>query len=125
MRTTTTEDFDYNKFHILKDTPCSLIDLKIVEMSRTGIGALIKIDMNSDNDQKIYLEDWVDLGLVFPLRKHFTVPHNTDLEEYRKEHMDKEDKRLIDSWKVLINEGEKVRVIKIITTRLSSDKFGL
>jgi hypothetical protein len=71
------------------------------------------------------LEDWVDLGLVFPLRNHFTVPHNTDPEEYRKEHMDKEDKRLIDAWKALINEGEKARVIKIITTRLSSDKFGL
>ena len=125
MRTTVTEDFDYNKLHVLKDTPCSLTDLKIVEMSRTGIGALIKIDVNVDNDQKIYLEDWVDLGLVFPLRNHFTVPHNTDPEEYRKEHMDKEDKRLIDSWKALIENGEKDKVIKIITTRLSSEKFGL
>lgn len=126
MKAIITEDFDYNKLHIMKDTPCLLKDLKIVNMARTGIGALVQIHYEKEgSEQKTYVEDWIDLGLVFPFKSNFTVPHGTDPVAYRNENMDKEDKRLVDSWKALIENGEKDKVIKIISTRLSSEKFGL
>ena len=128
-----TEDFDYEKITIAKDTPCELLDLKIVNYARTGIGALIRINLDksaaSDPQpkwvNKAYIEDWVDLALIFPLKNHFTVPHGVEPEEYRVEHMDKEDKKLIDSFKDMIINGEKEKVIKSISTRLASSKFGL
>jgi hypothetical protein len=126
MKIFITEDFDFDKFTISKGSPCTVKDIKLVDHARTGIGVLVEFEASKPGAEgKILIEDWIDLGLVFPLKNHFTVPHGVQPNEYREKNLEKEDKNIIDTWKDMISMDSKSKVLKSIETRLTSSKFGI
>ena len=122
MKTNVLEEFYYNSEKIEKDTLTEILDVK-EGFSRTGV--LVKLSIETEKET---IEDWMDVGIIFPLNKPFVLPRETtvhDIEEKRKEIIDDKDDKLFENWKSLIKNGEKEKVIKHIYTKLNSDKFGL
>jgi hypothetical protein len=120
----TVEDFYYNGDKVEKGSILSLIDVK-VGFCRSGI--LAKVEIESEDEGK-QISDWIDLGMVLPMKQSTSLPNKTDynsIESIREKLLDKDDLSLYESWKALINEGEAQKVIKYIVARLTSDKFGL
>jgi hypothetical protein len=120
----TVEDFYYNGDKVEKGSNLSLIDVK-VGFCRSGI--LAKVEIESEDEGK-QISDWIDLGMVLPMKQSASLPNKTDynsIESIREKLLDKDDLSLYESWKALINEGETQKVIKYIVARLTSDKFGL
>lgn len=117
------EDFYYNGEKIEKGTTISILNVKN-GFSRSGI----IVEVNIERDEKPAIKDWIDIGMVFPMKEHFVLPRGTNVEsveELRLKQLKDEDKNLYSTWKEMIANEEPEKVIKSMMTRLTSDKFGI
>ena len=130
------EDFYYNGEKIEKGTTISILDVK-TGFSRSGIIVEVQIsrdyisetkDKSFSAKEKKEIHDWIDIGMVFPMKEHFVLPRGTSaesIEELRLQQLKDDDKNLYSTWKEMIEKGEPEKVIKSMVTRLTSDKFGI
>jgi len=115
----TVEDFFYENFKVEKDTTVLALDAK-VGRSRTGI--LVQVEIQREDFQ---MKDWIDLGMVFPMSESFTVPKDTDPEEYRKTQMVEVDNRKMEYFKKIVEDKDLEKLFKVIDSSIAADKYGL
>ena len=117
------EDFFYEGEKIVKGTPINVSDAKLLTLSRSGI--VVKSEFVIEGKT---MTEWIDIGIVFPMKDHFVLPRGTNeenIEKLRSEKISEEDKNLYETWKQHIENGESHKVIKSMSTRMTSEKFGI
>jgi hypothetical protein len=118
----TTEEFYYEGEKIEKGTLLEVYDSK-KGFSRSGILVEVKIPLREKS-----IRDWVDVSMIFPMKNHFVLPRGTSnetIDELREGKLSDDDRKMFNSWQSMIENGESYKVIKSISTRTTSDKFGI